>query len=235
MANNKTEAIEHISRLRRAEDMVDADARAEIARAREYLERTVGSTVRPAEAARLLGVSQPALHRWLDKGEISTVLTPQGRREIPLSELLGLLEEVAAARKLGASRPLARVIAERRRRTAEIVDLDRLLPPRRRRGHRTAELQGLAYHRLVAERLDERLIEDAQRRLERWRRTGRIHLRWADEWEQILTMPAWRIAKTIGADTASARTLRQTSPFAGALPELERRRLVRGVEERASR
>jgi hypothetical protein len=182
-----------------------------------------------------LGVSQPALHRWLEKGEIAAVLTPQGRREIPLSELLGLFEEVAAARRLGASRPLARVIAERRRRTAETVDLDRLLPPRRRRGHRTAELQGLAYHRLVAERLDDRMIEDARRRLERWRKTGRIHQRWAEEWERILSMPLSRIAKTISADTARARTMRQASPLAGALTEQERRQLVRAVEERAAR
>ena len=41
------------------------------------------------------------------------------------------------------------------------------------------------------------------------------------------------VAKTISADTAHARELRQTSPFAGVLSEPERRRLTRAVQERA--
>jgi excisionase family DNA binding protein len=227
------EAIENILRLRRAERLADQPLRGEIASAREYLESLVGPTVRPAEAARLLGLSQPALSRWIDKGEISAVITPQGRREIPLSELVTLLEEVEELDD-SASRPLAAVIGERRRRSSEAINLDRLLPRRRPRSHRTPELHALAYHRLVAERLDERLVEEAARRLRRWRKDGRIHPRWADEWERILAMPLPRIAKAISADTRRARELRQTSPFAGALTEQERRRLHRAVEERAS-
>jgi excisionase family DNA binding protein len=227
------EAIENILRLRRAERLADQRLRREIASAREYLEGLVGPTVRPAEAARLLGLSHPALSRWIDKGEISAVITPQGRREIPLSELVTLLEEVEELDD-SASRPLAVVIRERRRRSSEAIDLDRLLPRRRSRSHRTAELHALAYHRLVAERLDERLVEEAARRLRRWREDGRIHARWADEWERILALPLPRIAKAISADTKRARELRQTSPFAGALTEQERRRLHRAVEERAS-
>lgn len=102
------------------------------------------------------------------------------------------------------------------------------------RGHRTAELHALAYHRLVAERLDEHVVDMARRRLHRWRRDGRVHPRWGEEWVRILAMPTSRIGRTISADTPRAAELRQTSPFAGVLTEQERRQLVRAVEERAS-
>lgn len=139
------------------------------------------------------------------------------------------------SRKEGSERegrPLARVIRARRRRADDEIDLDRLLPATRDRGHRLAELQALAYHRLVAERLDEDLVADAGRRLARWRASGRIHPSWADTWEEILAKPIPMIARAIAADTKKARALRQTSPFAGALTEQERSRLVRAVRER---
>ena len=193
----------------------------------------MGSTVRAATAARLLGVSQTALNRWLDKGEVASVLTPDGRREVPLGELLDLLEVAERLDVTDASRPLAAVLGERRRAAEAAVDIDRLLP-RRSRNHRTAELHALAYHRLVAERLDDHVVEHARRRLARWRTEGRIHPRWAEQWEHILALPLPRIAKVISADTPPARELRQTSPFAGVLNEHERRRLVELVEQRAS-
>lgn len=231
---NTTEALGNILRLRRVERVADARLRAELVPVREFLETIVGPTVSRAEAARLLGISQTALDRWVAKGEVAAVITPRGRREIPLSELVELLEEVEHARsgKRGR-RPLAHVIRERRRRSQGTIDLDRLLPRPRRRTHRTAELQALAYHRLVAERLDEQLVDQARNRLRRWREDGRIHPRWAEEWDRILTMPLSRIAKAISADTMHARELRQSSPFAGVLNEQERRRLLRAVEERA--
>lgn len=226
------EAIDNILRLRSVERRADARTRQEIAAAREFLEESVGATVRPASAARLLGVSQGALSRWLDNGEIASVLTPLGKREVPLQELLSLVKDVRRERdEHGSKRPLAAVIRGRRR-AAESIDVDGLLGRHRRRTHREPELQSLAYHRLVAERLDEDLLDDARRRLELWRREGRIHPRCAEAWERVLEQPRARVARAISADTARARQLRQTSPFAGALTEQERRRLVRGVEER---
>jgi len=233
-SEHRREAIEQIARLRRVERLVGRGVRDEIASVREFLESIVGPTVRPAEAARLLGISHPAIKRWIDNGEISSVTTPQGRREVPLSELIELLEEVEEVRSERGGRPLARVIRERRRRSAEAIDIDRLLPRRRPRRHRTAELHSLAYHRLIAERLDDRVVDDALRRLRRWRQEGRIDARWANEWERILAMPLGQIAKTISGDSTRAGELRQTSPFAGVLTEQERRRLVRAVEDRAS-
>jgi hypothetical protein len=228
------EGIEHILRLRRAERSAAPEVRADIAEAREFIERTLGATVRAASAARLLHVSHTALNRWLDKGEIASVLTPGGRRELPLAELLDLLEAAERLDVMDTSRPLAAVLRERRQAAEDAVEIQRLLPRRSRRGHRAAELHALAYHRLVAERLDDQLAEQARRRLARWRTTGRIHPHWAEEWERILALPLPRVAKAISADTPRARELRQSSPFAGALNEHERRRLVEAVEQRIS-
>ena len=207
--------------------------REDVVSVREFLEQLAGPTVRPATAARLLGVSRPALKKWLDKGEISTVLAPQGRREVPVPELLELMEEVEEHRGDTNSRPLARVIRDRLRRSRETIDIDRLLPRRNPRRHRVAELQALAYHRVVADRLSEEMFEEARRRLRRWETSARIDPRWAAGWARVLAMPLSHVAKAISADTPHARELRQTSPFAGALSEQERRRLVQLVEERA--
>ncbi len=228
-----TEGIHHVLRLRRLEESADPDVRAALVEAREFIERTLGSTVRPATAARLLGVSQTALKRWLDRRDVASVLTPEGRREIPLPELLDLLEEAERLDVAEASRPLAAVVRERRRKAAESVDLERLLPRRRRRTHRVPELHALAYHRLVAERLDEQTVGRARRRLASWSASGRINSRWASEWEDVLAQPLPRIARTISADTPHARELRQSSPFTGELSEHERRELVEAVERRA--
>lgn len=228
-----TEALEHILRLRSAERLADTGLLGALVPVREFLEELVGPTVPRAQAARVLGISQTALDRWVAKGEISAVMTPRGRREIPLSELVELLEEVDQARHDSRGRPLAQVIRERQRRSREAIDLERLLPRQRRRTHRVPELHALAYHRLVAERLDEPLVHEARRRLQRWQKDGRLHPAWAAEWEQILSKPLAQLAKAISADTKRARELRQSSPFAGALTEQERRRLLRAVEERA--
>lgn len=202
----------------------------ELAAISEELEHLVGPTVRPADAARLLAISEPALKRWLDRREIASVVTPDGRREIPIGELVSLLQDVRDARDAGLERPVSYVIRRRQRAAETNVDVDRLLP--RRRTHRQADLQALAYHRLVAERLDARGVARARRQLERWRKSGRIQDRWASAWEKVLSMSLDELRRTISADTPRARELRQTSPFAGALPEEERRLLADAVAAR---
>jgi hypothetical protein len=78
------------------------------------------------------------------------------------------------------------------------------------------------------------MVDLARRRLHRWRLAGRIHSDWADEWDRVLAMPLSRVRRVIAADSPRGRELRQTSPFAGALTEHERRLLHHKVEERAS-
>ena len=228
-----SETIEHILRLRRGERTADAHLRSEIAKVRVFLEASVGVTVPRAETARLLGITQPALAKWIDRGDIPTVHTPQGRREIPLPEVLSLVEDVGRVREEHGGRALTRVIRERQRASIQTVDFDRLLPrPPRKRTHRVPELQSLAYHRLVAERLDDGVVDAARERLRRWRGEDRIHPRWADAWERILAFPLPRLRAAIGADSVRARELRQSSPFAGIITEQERQRLRRAVEDR---
>lgn len=228
--------FDDVLRLRRVARIVDESAWSDIQTVLAHLGERIGTTVSRAEAARLLGVSQTALDRWVDKGDVSSVLTPRGRRAIPVSQLLDVLEEMETRRAEGRPADLASVMRARRMRADEI-DVEELLPrnlrrhPKPRR-HRAAELNGLLYHRLLAQRLDQKLVDDARRRLERWGEEGRIHPRWADEWRRVLALPLSRIAKTISADSQRAQDLRQTSPFAGALTEQERRRLNRTVEER---
>ncbi len=97
-------------------------------------------------------------------------------------------------------------------------------------GHRTAELRSLAQHRLVAERLDDELLDRARERVERWlAEGGPVHPVWAQRWRELLDRPASDVAAAICADDEAGRDLRQTSPFAGALGPTERWRTIRAV------
>jgi hypothetical protein len=87
----------------------------------------------------------------------------------------------------------------------------------------------LAYHEAVAARLDARLIDQARERLDRWRRTEKIHPAYASRWAEILSLPPAEVARVITSDSADARDLRQSSPFAGALHEEERRQIVEAI------
>jgi hypothetical protein len=226
--------LKNLVRLRRASRRAEGPVGHELAAIEEDLVRLIGPTVRPADAARLLGISEPGLKRWLDSREIASVLTPAGRREIPLSELIELLDDVERARAEGIARPLAYVIRRRRREANDKIDIERLLPRSPSRTHREAELQGLAYHRLVAERLDRRMVERARRQLEQRKQAGRIDKRWASEWERILSGSLDEIREVVSADTPDSAELRQTSPFAGVLNEQERRLLTASVAARGT-
>jgi hypothetical protein len=225
--------VKNIARLRHAERL--SPAREDIASVRADLEGVVGPTVSRAMAARLLGVSQTALDRWIASGDIPVVITPSDRRQVPLHALLDLMQAVDdhANAHSEEAHPLAAVLRERRR-AAERLDLRRVVSQAASakepgRDHRGAELRSLAYHRAVAQRLDERMVHDARRRLGRWRREGRIDPRYAEQWEAVLDSSLPRIARLIGSDSERARALRQNSPFAGTLGEHERRRVLETV------
>jgi hypothetical protein len=212
--------IRNILRLRRAERASPGGE--DIAAVRADLERAVGSTVSRALAARLLGVSQTALDRRIEQGEVPVVMTARGRREVPLSALVELIEAVDERRAAEEARPVAAVMRERR------ADAERLDPQTALLGggHRSAELRSLAYHRAVAQRLDRAVVDEARHRLRRWRREGRIDPRYAERWERLLDSPLASIRRVIGQDSQSSRDLRQSSPFAGTLTAQERGRVL---------
>jgi hypothetical protein len=220
-------------RLRRAER--SSAARGDIVAVRTDLERTIGPTVSRAMAARLLNVSQTALDRWITTGDVPVVLTPGGRHEVPLHVLTQLLESVADRHESGADRhPLASVLRRRRAESGRL-DSSALLSNQDLQGlersHRSAELRGLAYHRAVAQRLDEDLVHDARSRVERWMTDGAVDSSYAQAWLEVLSLPLSQIGDLIGQDSEQMRDLRQSSPLAGVLTEPERRRVLAAVEE----
>ena len=96
-------------------------------------------------------------------------------------------------------------------------------------GHATAERRSLAYHQVVARRLDEGLRDRARRTLERWSAAGRIAEPYARRWRALLELPLDELSAAITADDDEARALRQCSPFAGVLAPAERWAIVREV------
>lgn len=232
LIGEKERLVSNVVQLRRAERACPASE--EIEAVRGDLERRIGPTVTRAQASRLLGVSQTAFDRWIGQGDISVVITPSGRREVPVHALLDLIEDVEDHSRTHAERyPLASVL-QRRRAEAQQLELGTILPTRYRRrggehGHRPAELRALAYHRAVAQRLDAWTVKEALHRLRRWRSERKIDPRYADQWEEILSWPLPRISRLISQDSERARALRQSSPFAGVLHERERQRVLDAV------
>jgi hypothetical protein len=123
-------------------------------------------------------------------------VTPRGRTEVPLPELLGLLEQLEEHRHEddGARRRSLEYYASE---TGELPERWRSIGYSRGVTIAVIVLRSfsLAYHRLVAERLDERLVAQARRRLERWRANGSIHPQWAAQWERTLSMSVSEIAQ----------------------------------------
>lgn len=209
---DREQLVRDVARLRRAHRRHPDDE--DLAAVRLDLERAAGPTVGRAATARLLGVSQTALDRWIRAGKVPAVITPSGRREVPVAAVADLLDALAE-RPERERHPLAAVLGT--------TGGERPRSPRAPRDHQTAVEHGLAYHRAVARRLDDAVVADALTRLRRWRADGRIHSRYADAWEELLTGPRSRLLRTLRADDEDAAALRQSSPFAGVLSEDERR------------
>ena len=211
--------VDQILRLRRAESQ--APAVNEIASVREELQRQLGPTLTRGTAARLLGVSQTAVDRWVSKGAIATLTTPSGKRAVPTTVVLDLVERVRAS-SAGGSRPLAAVIAGGNDKP-ELRHAAARHAPRSRAGHRTTELRSLALHSAIADRLDARVVAAAQRRLRTLQHDGLINPAYAGSWNQLLELPLEDIREALIADTQDGRDLRQNTPFAGVLADAERR------------
>src|SRR5215207_4698845 len=93
---DQQQLIRDAVRLRRAHLRHPHDE--DLAAVRLDLERAGGPTVGRAASARLLGVSQTALDRWIASGDVPVVLTPNGRREVPFDALVSLIEDVERRR-----------------------------------------------------------------------------------------------------------------------------------------
>lgn len=220
--------VDGIVRLRRAARV--AEAASDVAPVRRDLESQLGPTLSRSRTALILGVSQTALDRWVAAGQIPIVLTPHGRREVPRQFVIELREAIDELLEKGEQRHvLAAALAERRRAAKALGGKG--TPQFRRRpasphGHDTAERRSRAYHAVVAERLDERMLDDARANVAQLAAAGHIHESYAARWHALLARPVAEVAGAISAESQDARDLRQNSPFAGVLNEQERRRII---------
>lgn len=225
----REKALENIARLRRAEkDAPNED----VALVREDLEAQLGGTVSRSLAARLLGVSHTALNNWVAAGDIPVVITERGRKEVPIPTLLELREQVADERKSGRRKlhTLEPIVIEARRRAERMrPQVPESTGPDRSDRHRTAELRSLAYHRALAPKLRRPVVDNAERKLRRWKTDGKLDPRYAQLWEDVFALPMPEIRAAITADDERGRDLRQNSPLAGLLSEPERRKILEQV------
>lgn len=92
-------------------------------------------------------------------------------------------------------------------------------------GHHIHETRSLRLHRMVAERYNdnpEEVIRFALENLERWQRSG-VQCDDFKIWEDLLLRSSQLLPEVLCDTGEEATRLRQSSPFAGLLPENERR------------
>ena len=218
-------ALENIAKLRRVEKRSPST---DIAAVREDLEAQLGGTVPRSLSASLLGVSHTALNNWIASDDVPVVITERGRKEVPIPALLELCDRVAEERKSGRRRlhTLEPVMAERRQRAERLHPTTLVESSRSADPHRRAELRSLAYHRALAPRLRRPAVDEAKRKVKRWRDEERIDPRYAQLWDEVFALPLTEIREAITADDRRGHDLRQNSPFAGLLSEPERRKIL---------
>lgn len=225
----KKRLFEDIVRLRRAERS-GQDER-DIVAVRSHLEQELGGSVSRSLAARLIGVSHTGLQKWIDAGDVPVVYTPSGKQEVPVGALVDLYEAAQSARQSGQRRlhVMEPSLVESRARAAAL-DPSTLVSPPPADGsadpHDRAERRNRAYHAAVARRLRKETVRRALHQLWRWSEEGNIDPRYAADWEALLKRPLPEIKKVLTEDSQRARDLRQNSPFAGALSEPERRKIL---------
>ena len=76
-----------------------------------------------SEAAKILGVSYPALKQWIYTRKIKTVKTPGGHYRIPESEIDRLLPDIPARDPLFKKRDRFRRISGRNQLVGRVIDL----------------------------------------------------------------------------------------------------------------
>ena len=94
--------------------------------------------------------------------------------------------------------------------------------------HRLLDARSLALHCKIAHKInkDQSLLKIPERNLWRWSQRSSDHIpQYIKEWQQILAQPWPNIAAFMTSCTEKATRLRQSSPFAGVLDPLERKRI----------
>jgi hypothetical protein len=145
--------------------------------------------------------------------------------------LVDLYEAISAEREAGQRRlhVMEPTMVEARAR-ADALDPTRLIDDHDvPDAHDRAERRNRAYHTAVARHLRKTIVERALHQLWRWEEEGTIDPRYAEAWEEVLRRPLPEIKRILTEDSQQARDLRQNSPFAGALSEPERRKILKEI------
>jgi hypothetical protein len=97
--------------------------------------------------------------------------------------------------------------------------------------HRLAEERSIAYHRVIAERLQRQpeVLQKARQRVQGWLASGSPF--YARKWAEVLAGDPPSIAAFLVERSELAIELRQSSPFAGALDPRERWKIWRETRE----
>lgn len=86
-------------------------------------------------------------------------------------------------------------------------------------------------HRIVRQKLERspgEVVRYGLENLQRWRRQG-VECEDFDVWENLLTNGIDRLRVLLEDDSAEAVRLRQSSPFAGLVPESERLAIMQNI------
>lgn len=97
--------------------------------------------------------------------------------------------------------------------------------------HTHHELKSLQMHSIVAERFHEDpeyVIRFGLNNLQKWKRNG-VHCDDFDIWETILRKQPSRLVDVLCSDDEESIRLRQSSPFAGLIPEELRMQILSRV------
>jgi hypothetical protein len=99
--------------------------------------------------------------------------------------------------------------------------------------HRLAEERSIAYHRVIAERLQRQpeILEMARQRVRTWLASSAGGQFYARKWAEILSGDVPSIAAFLVERSELAIELRQSTPFAGALKPQERWKIWRETRD----
>lgn len=84
-------------------------------------------------------------------------------------------------------------------------------------------------HSAIADGLTESQLQRARERVESWRVDGTVDLVWATAWSEVLAEPLPRVAERLRSPDPAMTQLRQSTPFAGVLPNAVRWQILRDV------
>jgi len=95
------------------------------------------------------------------------------------------------------------------------------------------ERRSLAISTAVAAKLRENpgsVLAKARENIEKMRSIGPSEQRWVDVWESLVALGAGHVEALLTSTDEFARDLRQSSPFAGVLTEVERHEVLKGLQ-----